>query len=236
MIAVLLTLPLAFASDPAEAYRTKDYSAAMAGWQAALEEADSAGERARLAYNLGNAAYRKGDELEAVAWYTASLRLRPRDADTWHNLELARAEAELDPADRGDLASTSQRLVGSLTRAEAEWLLLLAIGLFGVALAFEALRGGQLARRIALVGLIGVILLAIPYSWHLSQPDAKGLMVVQKGGAHHRSEPRTDAKSFGKIEPGTIVHYRDELPGWVGVQFEGRRAWVRERALFDLDR
>ena len=54
------------------------------------------------------------------------------------------------------------------------------------------------------------------------------------GGTQGRSEPRADAKALTRLEPGTVVEWRDALPGWIGVRAEGRDLWVREGAIFDL--
>jgi hypothetical protein len=137
---MLATLLLALASwsqapgfDQAavDAYRRGDYAGAKSLWIATLETGRDEsgaplpdGERARILYDLGNAAFRAGEPLEAVGWYTASLRLRPRDAETWSNLEHARRTAKLEPADRGDLAATLGRLLTSITHVESQWLAL----------------------------------------------------------------------------------------------------------------
>lgn len=217
------------------AYREQDYAAAEALWEDALERTAAPAERARLCYNLGNAAYRQGDALGAVAWYTASLQLRPRDGDAWKNLELARSQADLEPADRGDLAATTRRLLSSLTRSEAEWLLLVALLAWGVCLGGEALRGGRTWRRLAGLGLLGVLVAAAPLAWHLTRPE-EPLMVVQEGGAPGRSEPRADAATLTRLAAGEVVRRRDALPGWVGVRAEGEDLWVRAESVFDLER
>ena len=245
MIALLIALPLLLptgADDQvldqraAEAYRGQDYGTAAALWQDALQGTTLAEERGRLLYNLGNTAFRRERPFEAVGWYTAALRLTPRDGDLWTNLELARSEAGLDPADRGDLASTSRRLVSSLTRAEAEWLLLLTLLAWGGLLAGEALRGGRTWRRLAWLGLALVLMSGAPLAWHLSHAGERPLMVVQKGGTQGRSEPRPDAAALDRLEAGQVVQWRDELPGWVGVHADGKDLWVRATATFDLDR
>jgi tetratricopeptide (TPR) repeat protein len=242
VIAWLALLPL-LAADAAEldrrateAYRAKEYATAVALWEDALAEAQGPRERARLLYNLGNGAYRRGDPLVAVGWYTAALRLTPRDAAAWKNLELARSEAGLDPADRGDLAATAQRLLSALTRTEAEWLLLVALLGWAVCLGGEALRGGRPWRRAGWAGLLTVCVCAAPLAWHLMQPGGRPLMVVKEGGAQGRSEPRTDAASLTRLEAGAVVQRRDALPGWMCVEAGGKRVWIRERAVFELAR
>ena len=169
-----------------KAYRAGDHVTAAALWQEALglartQELGDA-ERGRLLYNLGNAAYRQGDLLVAVAWYTAALRLTPRNPDLWANLELARSEVDLEPADRGDLAATLNRLLSSLTRPEAEWLVALALAVLALALGGEATRGGRLWRRLA-TGALGVTLLSsAPLFWHLAGEGTHPHVARRHGG------------------------------------------------------
>lgn len=220
-----------------EAFRAGDHATASALWTDALAMRPPGAERARLLYNLGNAAYRRGALLEAVGWYTAALRLSPRDGDLWANLELARAEAELEPADRGDLAATFARLLSSLRRAEAEWLALLGLLPLAVALAGEAARGGRAWRRLIAAGAVCALLAAAPLGWHVVRAGGHPLLVVEPGGAQGRSEPRPDADRIARLEAGEVVQHRDVLPGWIKAADErGRELWFRESALFDLVR
>lgn len=221
--------------DAVRAYREGDYATATSLWKQALEAVELPGERARIAYDLGNAAFREGQMLEAVGWYTASIRLAPRDADAWSNLELARTEAGLEPADRGDLASTTSRLLSSMTPAEAEWIVLGALALLALCLSFEALRGGALWRRTSLAAAVVVALALGPWLWSLQHSKRQPVMIVASDGAAARSEPRGDAKQIERIAVGTEVERLDRLPGWVKVRTtEGNEAWVRERAVFEL--
>jgi len=242
MIALLTLLcllqgPASLDAAATEAYRAKDYATASALWEDALASAAGRLERGRLLYNLGNAAFRDGETLRAVAWYTAALRLTPRDADLWANLELARNAAGLDPADRGDLADTTRRLLSAPSRGEAQWLLLAAQALWGVFLGGEALRGGLLWRRLAWIGLLGVLAASTPLVWQWADGGGRPVMVVKEGGTQGRSEPRADAKGLARVRAGEVVEWRDALSGWVKVEDEdGRELWVREGAVFELAR
>lgn len=224
------------ASQAVDAYRSGDYETAHSIWLGELDLSKPHKERARLAYNLGNAAFRSGDVAEAIGWYTASLRLHPRDADVWANLELARSDAGLEPADRGDLAATLERVFTSLTQAESEWLLFAALCLWVACLAGEALRGGSGWRRGALLAFLLVLLCAVPWVWRSIESSGHPMLVVGEAPAA-RSEPRPDAKRLKELALGSEVQRLDELPGWIQVRDpEGERVWVRDRALFDLVR
>ena len=226
-----------------EAYRRGDFETAENLWIAALEgDALSAQERGRILYDVGNAAFRRGNVLEAVGWYTASLRVRPRDADTWKNLEHARATAKLEPADRGDLASTTWRLYSSLTLAESEWLAIGGAILWLGALVAEALRGGRLLRRLAWVGL-GVTLLCLsPWIYHRAHDGLDTVLVVEGAdssshGVEAHSEPRSDATVVGNASAGDEVERLDELPGWTKIELPGGSSgWIASRAAFALRR
>jgi len=225
-----------------DAYRRGDFESAHGLWIAALQDGRSAlpaTERGRILYDIGNAAYRRGNVLEAVGWYTASLRVRPRDADAWRNLEHARANAHLQPADRGDLASTWRRLLMSLTRAESEWLALAGALLWGAALAAEAVRGGRRLRRLALAGFLVALASMAPWIYHRAQDGRDAVLVVDgvEAGAEVRSEPRMDATVIGNVAAGEEVERLDELPGWVKVESpDGTAGWIEERAAFALKR
>lgn len=225
----------AAADHGVQAYRAGDWALAQAEWRSALAATEVPAERARLAYDLGNAAFRMGETLHAVAWYTTALRLSPRDSDAWANLELARSEAGLEPADRGDLTDTLERLVSSMTLIESEWAVLLCLALFALCLAGEALRGGVVWRRLCLCAAGLVLLLCVPWCWNLAREDADVWMVVSERPAAARSEPRPDATRLTELLPGSVYERLDQLPGWVQVSGEERVAvWVRDHALFDL--
>lgn len=222
------------------AYRDGDLETARVLWLDELrEERDALGAnaRARLCYNLGNLAGRREAWLTASAWYTASLRLRPRDADAWANLELARMNAGLDAADRGDLKSTVERLLGALTPGESRWLALFGLLPLVIALAGEALRGGLAWRAASWAGLALALFAALPWLRHGLIDGEHPVFVVAASSERGRNEPRAAASGVGALEPGTVLERVDALPGWVEVRFDdGRRGWAREDVIFDLAR
>lgn len=240
--AVVASAPVCQSETGAAAYRAGDYELAGVLWErslaAAARSADvCAAERARLCHNLGNAAWRRDRLGEAAAWYTASLRLRPRNADTWANLELARATAGWDPEDSGDLPDTVGRLCKALTAREADWAALAALALLATALAGEALRGGRAWRR-AIPGAGVALILAVSCVLGSRLREAPDVwMVTHDEGASLRSEPRDSALSLGLLEAGMRAQALDELPGWIRLRSaDSPPAWVRREQVFPLER
>lgn len=219
-----------------EAYRRGDYLEARAQWQATLgEELDQLG-RARVYYDLGNASWRAGEELAAVACYTAAVRLDPRHAEAWQNLELARAKAGLPPADAGDLGATLQRLLVSLRPGERRALLFVALCLWSVVLALEVRFGGSGARAALLGATLVLVLAAVPWAFgQLGRERLAPMLVVSKTGITLRNEPLEARAAVGELQSLEEVERIDELPGWVRVErADGQRGWVRSESLFPL--
>jgi tetratricopeptide (TPR) repeat protein len=203
---------------------------------AAREELSPA-DRARTLYNLGNVAYRQKRVLESVGWYTAALRLSPRDPDIWWNLEHARSEAKLEPADRGDLSATLRRLVSSLTLSESERLVLAALAAWAVVLGVEALRGGRTWRRLSLAGALCVLLSLAPWIFNLSRAAHHPVLAIQEGKLEVRSEPRQAAPVIADVSAGDELERLDALPDWTKVELtNGAQGWARKSSLFVLDR
>lgn len=241
--AVLLLValaPLAAAQDSfqegVEAYRRADYARAETCWRALLAGDLAPLDRARVYYDLGNAAWRLERTYEAIACYTAAVRLDPRHADAWRNLEFARAKAGLPPADAGDLGATLSRALASLRPEERRGLLFGALVLWGLLLVVEMRLGGRALR--AALGLGGVVVLgaALPWAWgHLQPHRDDPMLVVDAGNVALRAEPLESRPAVGELGTLEEVERIDALPGWVRVQrADGQRGWVREGALFAL--
>ncbi|MCK6447284.1 MAG: hypothetical protein L6Q99_12915 [Planctomycetes bacterium] len=219
------------------AYRAGDFARAKAHWLAALDAGAPAVERKALLQNLGNAAARAGELGPAIGWYTAALRLAPRDADVLANLEFARREAGFEPYDKGDLAATLTRIVDAWTVAEASWIALGAIALFGAVLLFEALRGGVGWRRLAILCGAGALVAIVPWVRALERERADAWLVIEKAGAPLVSEPRAGATTLETLAAGSAVRRLDALPGWVRVSgVENASGWVRAESVFQLVR
>lgn len=224
--------------DAEAAYRQQDYALATQEWLLRLQDPTlvrASPEHSRLAYNLGNAAYRSDQKLQAVGWYTIALQGRPRDAATWANLELARSECGLEPMDRGDLAATLGRLFGSWTPAEAGWIAIGGLLLWGLACAYEALRGGR-AGRIVFASGLGLCLLSIAPLCLLQLRDTRAqVLCIERTPLVLRSEPREEAAALADWAPGSTAVLLDQLPDWCKLELSsGEVGWVLKSGVFEL--
>ncbi len=224
------------ADGGAQRWRSGDRAGALSFWTSRLEGGSdlSTAERSRLAYNLGIAEYERGEPLRAVAWFEAALRAVPRDEGARVNLGIARAEAGLEPRGSDGFTATLGSIAASVTRPESEWLALGAALLLALAGLGEALRGGALWRRAALLALLAQPVLFAPLVRHVVLADTQPYMVIDPDGARTRSAPSADAERLGSLPPGAIVEYVDELPGWTKVKGDGEERWVEASKLFDL--
>lgn len=221
------------------AYRGGDLETARTLWTELLAAGPSEAERARLTYDLGNVAFRAQKPLEAVGWYTASLRLRPRDDDTWANLEHARREAGLEPADRGDLSATARRLLEAPTAGESVVLALVSALVFGVFLAFEALRGGRTWRRLAWLGAVCALAGFAPFLWQRASAERDPVLTIapKERALVVHSEPRADAAAIATLPPGERRERLDQLGDWTRIELDGGASgWARSNELFALHR
>jgi len=219
------------------AYRSGDYAGARSAWRATLAEELDELDRARVLFDLGNACWRLGESLPAIVCYGAAVRLDPRHAEAWQNLELARAKASLPPADAGDLGATVQRLLTRLRPAERRALLFGALALWSLVLVLEVRFGGAALRSTLAASSVVLVLAAIPWiHGHAARAPSQPLWVIESGGVPLRAEPLEERAPVGELAALEEVERLDSLPGWVRVErADGLRGWAREDAFFSLE-
>lgn len=230
-----------------ERWRASDVRGAEALWLRALEVAgpqpplshrqDTVLDRWALCHNLGNAAFRDERPLEAVAWYRAALRHRPRELDTLDNLVLAERAAELPDDGEVDFVRSLMQLLELVSREEAPWLALVGLLPLGVILLAEALRGGRGWRWLSLLAVLSALTCLAPFLRYRLQESEPTVMVVDESGLERRREPLSERPVVGRWAPGTELRVVDRLADWHRlVDASGERGWVSSAGLFDLDR
>jgi tetratricopeptide (TPR) repeat protein len=232
---LLATLPGLFA-QPAETFREA---------QAAYDDgryADAARlfenmrndgiDNVEVQYNLANAHFRNGDLARAVQHYRTAWYAAPRDPDIAANLKFAlNAAGSVEPA-----FPLPVRLLTHLSLQEWIWV---AIGSYlGLAVILLAALFIRRARAGLLkFGLLPTALLLLAGGgygqWRAfrTHPEA----VVTQAGTTARFSPLEGATAHYKIPEGSIVRQRNSDPkGWMEVEYDRKRGWVKEEQLIRL--
>ncbi|MEM7308184.1 MAG: SH3 domain-containing protein [Planctomycetota bacterium] len=243
LLTLLFLLPgLAFGApdafdDGVAAFRRGDYAEASELWTELLGDPLSDADRARVLYNLGNAAWRSDAGGEALGWYGAALRCAPRHEEARANAAFVREELGLAPLETGDLRGAFRRLAESRTRSEAAWTVLAAALILLIALLGEALRGGPLWRGFALAAAAALLIVLVPWIQAERTSDRDLWMAVADPRSSLRSEPRGNLPAIDALDAGDVAERIDELPGWVRLETRGGlRGWVPEDEVFRLRR
>lgn len=217
-----------------EAYRRGDWTAAREAWSDELAQSGlSLGAQARLAYNLGNCAFREGATARAGAWYEEALVLDPTLSEARANLDHVRTLLGLPPLDRGDLSGTLAIALDSLRAAQWRWValvLLLAGAVCWLQASPSRSRWWRLAALACFV-LVGVCLLA--GWWRGRSEGPQRAWLVGTGRTELRSEPRDAAAVIGDATVLARVEVLDEeLAGWLKVRAGAVTGWVASEAVF----
>jgi Ca-activated chloride channel family protein len=75
-------------------YQASDFKGAMAAFSSVLKRTDDPETRVKAVFNLGNAAFKKGDFASAKAYYHQAIVLDPTNENARYNLELTLREAQ----------------------------------------------------------------------------------------------------------------------------------------------
>ena len=213
-----------------EAYLRGDYAGAVA----AYEEVDrQGGASADVAYNLGDAYFRKGALGPAIWAFERALAVDPNDDDARYNLDQARKLAARRAHDRiegEDRDPAWMRLVGGVSAAAETWMFVaFYLAFFGVLIGRRWTRGDSRPALVAGAVVLGVgallsgALLAgrvyldrIPFGVVL--PD----QIAVKEGADINYRTSFDAHA------GLRVRIVDRDQDWLRVRLaNGLEGWVR---------
>jgi tetratricopeptide (TPR) repeat protein len=222
MIALCLAMLLACDADRAErAYRSGDFAAAMALYEAALAEPGAA--EGPLLYNLGNCAFRLGRLPEAMLAYKRALLRLPGDPQARFNLSLVEQRLGAgEPAGDSLLAGALAAVDGLPPRR----LLLVAallesLGLLGFVLARRRRALRVTCALLVLVALLGAARL-VQTQWFAGPPEA----VVLAREVALRAEPHEEAATSLKLVAGEVVRVAERSERWARVVHARGSGWT----------
>lgn len=216
LLLALLSRRAGAQAAPEELYQAGAYRAAAAGFRL---EATTAPDITSYWFNLGAAAWRAGDDAQALAAWTRAARLAPRDG------AVARGLGLVPPAD----GPASTALWVSPLSPDELWLIGLLVWLVGVSgwVVTRRLRG----RWVVLIGG-GVLFLAA--SVVLDRWYSRPLAIVMSNGTL-RLSPHELAPAVGEVSRLGTVRPEVRRGDWVQVEASGgQRGWLRQEDLAAL--
>lgn len=221
LLLLLLVLPLhADWQSAREAFDAGDFATAYERFLA--ERVDGASSPA-LEFNLGNAAFRKGDPALAVVHYRRAQWMRPGDPDVAANLERV---LEILGADVPDLP-WQRRLSGVLP--SRLWTALWLGTLWGTAvLLLASKRVPPLRNALAWALPLLVVLLGIAGFgvWGSSTAAAAREGVLTGGEVVARFEPLDSSTRHFALPAGSVVTIEDQSRDWIRIRSGDSAGWI----------
>lgn len=221
-----------------EAFQKKDFEKAAQLYGEVL----AAGFRSpEVEYNLGNAHYRLGRLGPAILHYERALVLSPNDAETQHNLNLARQQVkgDIEPLPEFFLTGWWRQVRGS---AGADtWGVVALLLWWGGFAGLTLWQLGKTRRRKKLGFLVGAICLIVsilPFSLAMSraayEQNTKTAIVLEPV-APLRSAPDDASTQVKQIFEGTKVKLLENLSGWWQVKLaNGEVGWLNGGVLEEI--
>ncbi len=205
------------------AYDRGDLATAVAEYEALLAEGV---DPMPVYFNLGNTLYRMGRTGEAMwAWHRARVRA-PRDPEILANLDLAERITGAPPFPQPFPASLFRQVSEAAWRrglVSAWWVGLLALA----AIHLRPALGAGLRPVVVLALLTAVGGLAGLGSWRILR-EQDPVVVVAETPAQARFAPLDTATPSMVLPPGTWARTVDRRDGWIEVERDDQRGWIRK--------
>jgi hypothetical protein len=216
-------------------FQQENYQKAIESYSSILSRGDASAE---VYFNLGNAYYKTGDLANAILNYERALKLKPRDQDIEHNLDLVnhRIVDRLEQPPMLFFWHWVNAIRGGLTAKE--WGRLSVIGLW-VAVAMTALavfrRRGLFRRPIRYTaGILIVAWLCVfaMFVWKLQRDRIITNAIVTEQKVEVLSAPDETGTVLFDLHEGVKVQVLRNVPGWSEVSLPDpqKRGWLPSEA------
>ncbi|MEM9281963.1 MAG: tetratricopeptide repeat protein [Verrucomicrobiota bacterium] len=192
-----------------------------------------------LFYNIGNTAYRLGNEGEAALWFRRALALEPSHAEATHNLRVIEQR-------NGAISTRHDGVARFVQRFTYNQLVLLAsIGFWGSLLSFlvsilMAKRSPRIKYAFSVIAVRAVCLLLLTFSivsiaLQRTRSPIEDRAVVVSNRAMALTGPFGDAEEVIPLPAGTQVNVLNSRDAWTFIGIgDDIRGWIRAEALAPL--
>ena len=214
-------------------YGEGNYQEAITAYENIIAESPSA----EAYYNLGNAYFKTGEVALSILAYERSLRIRPNDKDTQHNLKFAQSKIidNIEDNHRFFLAQWAEAFRN--LAAEPVWFRL-SVGLFIAMLICTfifAFGHNIVLRKIGfhcawITLLLSIISLCCAASLHHRDTAREEAIIVQ-GIVNAKSSPDKSGTDLFILHEGTKVRIKDGVNGWCEIHVGDNIGWVKQSAL-----
>ena len=187
-----------------------------------------------LLYNIGNCYYQEKDYVKALFCYERAHLLAPRDAEISRNMDLARRELNLPPANQLNKPSDIPCYLRNQMTPE-EWMIIASIGIFFMLTAFGLRKFFGL--RVTLpTAVVGGIILILGIAMTISQYQttyAEDRAIMLENDVQLRVLPTASSgfiktESLKEAEPVQIRERRDQ---WIRIKAGNAVGWVPAKSV-----
>lgn len=192
----------------------------------------TAGSRAVLYYNLGNAQFKQGELAQAILAYERALRLDPKNKDAKYNLAFAQSRITDNIVEQDFFLSTWARTVRNSLR-EHTWLVL-SICLFIFALVglllFLLGRETWLRRtafHTAWLALLFSLITGLNAASLHQRDTLRAEAIITQGVVNAKASPDRSGTDLFTLHEGTKVTIRETLGEWANIRVGNNEGWIR---------
>lgn len=218
--------PVRLMAEGNQAYTQGDLDLALQRYRQA---GDLGVNDASLHFNLGNTYARSGQLGQAVACYLRAKALDPADKDIASNLAWVRRhirDLELNQEPLPLFIAQAAGVMAALRVDQWGVILILAVWLTAALVGWSLYRGdfGVRLRRVVLIAVGSILVLAAVTGWRWYQDEARDLGVVVIPAAAVRSGPAESFPVLFEVHDGLAVEIKEYRDSWVRVGLGGE--WV----------
>lgn len=218
----------------AEAYQKKEYSIALFEYEKIVHQGYKS---ANVFYNIGNCHFRSGNYGSAIYYYEKSLKIKPNDKETLHNLNVAnqRIIDKFERAPRFILFQYWENFHSLLSLNQWSYLILILFASLVVGIFFYLISSSFTPKKIYFFSCILALFLTIlsfSAAWTSYQDSLKRFAIIMDSRISVKASPAYNSTDKTFIHQGCKVEILDQVGGFYKVELADlRTGWVPQNCL-----